>query len=383
MAPPRAAPHPLPKQAHQHSQHKGVAGIGQDHGEEEGKGEKDHDRRVPVAITGGFVEGHQVLPSAQADRIGEERGRCILRFGLLRQEGQTALLCERIETGKIAPGQPALELQQGAVVLSHATGLGAGLGVFGSGQVAREQEDPAAQGFMVRLHLLEGCAGCIQLPPHHGGGLGADMGAGHGQGLRIGLRRGNQGKVEVAGACVEKLKRHLQVGQGLAERLGLRMGHPIEPEALSAQLIEVGQGHITPGLELPQPGLQGQEPILGLPLTLPCGQGLGNEAIEIEVGIHAGLMATPPHVAQVTQCLPRLLDRPGRNEGALFRRRRQGDQVQTAQPLQPIDQVVLVGREANNSDARQGNNAHRPSTFSFLRLAILEFTTPARSASAR
>jgi hypothetical protein len=250
--------------------------------------------------------------------------------------------------------------------------------------MAAEQENPTTQRLVLGLHLLQGGAGPIQLAAHGGGGVGAQAGAGHGQGIGIGFVGGDQHHIQMAGAGVELLPGGIELGQGLAEGLRLGLGHPVEPQPLAAELGEGGEPKIAPGLQLLQAGIQGQQAIFCLTLGPAVGEGLADQAVEVEVGINAGLVAAAAHVAQVAQGPAGILHRMAAHKrlqiGLRFPQR---NQVQAAQLLQPIDQAVLVGAQADHAHLAEGHDRHRGWVRCFLRLASLEFTTAARSASER
>ncbi len=133
-----------------------------------------------------------------------------------------------------------------------------------------------------------------------------------------------------------------------------------------------------------QAGIQGQQAIFRLALGPAVGEGLADQPVEVEVGINPGLVAAAAHVAQVAQGPAGILHRMTAHKwlqiGLRFPQR---NQVQAAQLLQAIDQAVLIGAQADHAHLAEGHDRHRGWVRCFLRLASLEFTTAARSASER
>ncbi|WP_233133910.1 hypothetical protein [Synechococcus sp. BO 8801] len=270
--------------------------------------------------------------------------------------------------------------------MAQISGLLAGLTqghlFIGPDQVPGEQEDPAAEGHMLRFNVIESDMGLVQFGPQRLGRLGTHMGPPHRQEVLVGLLFGDEHDITVPGAGVDPLPRQCQPIERLLEGRELAMGDPIEPQPLAAEVRQFGQPEVPPRGQFGEMVAQDKNSVLGSPLAGAVLQCLRHHGIEPERGIHLQRVAALAHIHQVAQGFAGLNGRLGRGEISRGRRWSQINQMQTSKGLQSFQHHLLLGRKTEDRNLGQGNDRHGVWR-SFLRLAILELTTPARSASAR
>lgn len=135
--------------------------------------------------------------------------------------------------------------------MAQISGLLAGLTqghlFIGPDQVPGEQEDPAAEGHMLRFNVIESDMGLVQFGPQRLGRLGTHMGPPHRQEVLVGLLFGDEHDITVPGAGVDPLPRQCQPIERLLEGRELAMGDPIEPQPLAAEVRQFGQPEVPHG----------------------------------------------------------------------------------------------------------------------------------------
>ncbi len=225
---------------------------------------------------------------------------------------------------------------------------------------------------MVKLGLLELSAQLAEAQC-------AGVGTWHGQGLARRLLGIDHHHPGLAIVLVHHLPGQLQPGK----QPHLTFRNDVEPQLASGQRIGAGEVELAPGLQCLDVLDQIVAPVGGRAQRVLVGEHLRQHVRHVELLFAAHLAALVRHVAEVAQGLARADRMLGRRGLGLARHGGEREQVQAAQRLQGVEDAFLLLQEPRQRELPQAHDAHAPTLRTYLRLAILERTTAARSASER